>query len=103
MFEKLQVVMLLGSLCKGLFNGMVVRILSKIVSVSMEVNALLFIVDIFLYDVDVQQEEGFLVMVEVLVEQIRQVDGVVIVMLEYNYLVLGGLKNVIDWFFRLLD
>lgn len=45
--------MLLGSLCKGLFNGMVVCILLKIVLVSMEVNVLLFIVDIFLYDVDV--------------------------------------------------
>lgn len=103
MFEKLQVVTLLGSLRKGLFNGMVVRILSKIVSASMEVNALLFIVDIFLYDVDVQQEEGFLVTVEVLAEQIRQVDGVVIVTSEYNYSVSGGLKNVIDWFFRLSD
>lgn len=75
----------------------------KVVLVGMIVLLLFLIGDILLYDVDIQQEEGFLVSVEVLVEQICNVDGVVIVMLEYNYFVFGGLKNVIDWLFCLFE
>lgn len=103
MSEKLQVVTLLEGLCRGSFNGMVVRVLPKVTPTSMEVSVLPSIADTPLYDTDVQQEEGFPVMVEALAEQIRQVDGVVVVTPEYNYSVPGGLKNATGWLSRLPD
>lgn len=67
MLDILKVVMLFGSLCKGLFNGMVVCILFGIVLVGMDIFVLLLIGDILLYDVDMQEEEGFLQCVQEIV------------------------------------
>lgn len=101
MSDALKVVTLLGSLRKGSFNAMVARTLPKVAPAGMEVAPLPSIVDIPLYDADIQQEEGFPQSVEAIAAQIREADGVVIVTPEYNYSVPGGLKNAIDWLSRL--
>lgn len=101
MSDMLNVVTLLGSLRKGSYNGMIARTLPKIAPEGIQITALPSIGDFPLYDADLQQEEGFPQSVEVLAEQIRQADGLVIVTPEYNYSVPGGLKNAIDWLSRL--
>lgn len=91
---------LLGSLRKASFNGIVARALPGLAPAGVSILPLGSIGQLPIYDADIQAE-GFPPAVTAMADQIRAADGLVIVSPEYNYSIPGGLKNAIDWLSRL--
>jgi chromate reductase len=84
-----------GSLRKGSFNAMALRVAQGLVPAGMKID----IVDISafpLYNEDVRAQ-GFPPAVQTLRDQIAAADALLFVTPEYNYSMSGVLKNAIDW------
>lgn len=90
-----------GSLRTGSFNSALLRAAQAAAPEDMEIE-IESIADIPPYNADVQSA-GFPVVVDRLVDRIRQADGVLIATPEYNYSIPGVLKNAIDWVSRADD
>jgi chromate reductase len=91
-----------GSLRAASFNRSFLRLLQRVVpdGVSLDIAE---ISDIPLYNLDVEQTDGFPESVVRLREQVASADGIVIATPEYNFSVPGVLKNAIDWASRHAD
>ena len=84
-----------GSLRKGSFNRMALRVAQGLVPAGMKID----VADISAfqpYNEDVRQE-GFPPAVQTFRDQIAAADALLFVTPEYNYSVSGVLKNAIDW------
>jgi chromate reductase len=84
-----------GSLRKGSFNRMALRVAQELAPTGMTVE----VADISafpLYNEDVRQQ-GFPPAVQTLRDQIVAADALLFVTAEYNYSISGVLKNAIDW------
>ncbi len=96
----LTLAVMLGSLRKASFNGIVARALPGLAPDGVTMAPLGSIGALPIYDADIQAE-GFPAEVTAMADAIRAADGLVIVTPEYNYSIPGGLKNAIDWLSRL--
>lgn len=101
MTDKLDVLVICGSLRKGSYNGMLARSLPALAPAGMTLTPSPPISTMPLYNADVQNEGGFPAPVTALADAIRGAAGVIFVTPEYNYSVPGVLKNAIDWVSRL--
>lgn len=101
MSDDIKVLGIFGSLCSGFYNSVVLQEVIGLVLLGMSIE-LVDIFGILLYNEDVYVF-GFLFVVECFCEQICVVDVLLFVILEYNYLMVGVLKNVIDWVLWLLE
>jgi chromate reductase len=84
-----------GSLRKGSFNRMALRVAQELVPAGMKID----VADISafpLYNEDVRAQ-GFPPAVQTFRDQIAAADALLFVTPEYNYSVSGVLKNAIDW------
>jgi chromate reductase len=84
-----------GSLRKGSFNKMALRVAQELVPAGMKID----VADISafpLYNEDVRQQ-GFPPPVQTFRDQIAAADALLFVTPEYNYSMSGVLKNAIDW------
>lgn len=101
--NKLDVLVICGSLREGSYNAMLARALSELAPDEMTLRFAPSFEDFPLYNADTQQAEGFPPEVVAFGEAVREADGVVIVTPEYNFSIPGGLKNALDWASRLED
>lgn len=99
--SSLDIVGLCGSLRRGSFNHMALRLAGESMPPSMRLEVLEWR-EVPIYDGDVEAQ-GLPAPVAALRERIRRADGVLIVSPEYNFSMPGGLKNTIDWFSRGAD
>jgi chromate reductase len=91
-----------GSLRAGSFNTSLLRLVERV----LPANATLDVAeigDIPLYNLDVEQDEGFPEPVLRLRQQMAAADGLIISTPEYNFSIPGVLKNAIDWASRHAD
>ncbi|BBK29389.1 chromate reductase [Stella humosa] len=91
---------MLGSLRKASFNGIVARALPGLAPADVTIQPLASVGALPIYDADIQAE-GFPAEVTAMADAVRAADGVIIISPEYNYSIPGGLKNAIDWLSRL--
>ncbi|MEI7804607.1 MAG: NADPH-dependent FMN reductase [Hyphomicrobiales bacterium] len=102
MVDKLNVIVICGSLRKGSFNASVARALPALAPPEMTIKPAPGYDKFPLYNADMQAA-GNPPEVIAWVEAIRATDGVVIVSAEYNWSIPGPLKNAIDWASRVKD
>jgi len=103
MVDKLNVLVICGSLRKGSFNAALARALPALAPEGMKLITAPTIGAFPLYNADVQDTSGFPAPVEELAAAIRAADGVLFVTPEYNWSMPGVLKNAIDWLSRMKD
>ena len=96
----LTLVVLLGSLRQGAYNGIIADTLPEVAPSDVTIRRLPSIREVPLYDEDDQTQNGIPAVITEMADAIRQADGLVIVTPEYNYSIPGGLKNAIDWLSR---
>jgi chromate reductase len=102
MTDKLNVIVMCGSLRKGSFNAALARQLPKLAPEGLSIKAAPPIDTIPLYNSDVQ-DQGNPAPVVALVDAIRAADGVIIVSPEYNWSIPGTIKNAVDWVSKVKD
>jgi chromate reductase len=98
-----KILTLCGSVRAESYNAALLRALPGITSGELVFQAGPSVADVPIYDADLQRMSGLPVPINLLVNQIREADGVVIASPEYNYSVPGGLKNLLDWVSRAPD
>lgn len=103
MSDKLNVLVICGSLRKGSLNRMIGNTLPDLAPPQLTIVDAPPISGIPLYDADLQNEKGYPAEVTALGDAIRAADAVIFVSPEYNFSVPGVLKNAIDWVSRLPD
>src|SRR5471030_625549 len=103
MADKLNILVICGSLRKGSFNAALTRALPTLAPEGMKLITAPTIGAFPLYNADVQDASGFPSQVEELAAAIRAADGVLFVTPEYNWSMPGVLKNAIDWLSRMKD
>jgi len=103
MADKLNVIVIVGSLRKGSYNAALARQLAKWQPAGMNITAAPDWADLPIYNADDQNATGFPATATRLSDAIRAADGVIFVTPEYNYSIPGGLKNAIDWVSRMKD
>lgn len=86
-----------GSLRAGSYNR---KLLNEAVRAFGPANVLEGDIRLPLYDGDLEDAEGIPAAVELLCDQIRQADAIVIASPEYNKGIPGVLKNALDWISR---
>jgi chromate reductase len=101
MADKLNVLVICGSLRKGSYNASVARALPKLVPPNMTLKDAPPFGGFPLYNQDIKDVSGEPPEVIAWADAIRAADGVVIVSPEYNWTIPGGLKNAIDWVSRM--
>lgn len=101
--NRLDVVVICGSLREGSYNAMLARALPELAPESMTIRFAPSFESFPLYNADIQEREGFPPEVAAFGEALREADGVVIITPEYNFSIPGGLKNALDWVSRLKD
>jgi chromate reductase len=101
MADKLNVLVICGSLRKGSYNASVARALPKLAPPNMALKDAPPFGGFPLYNADVKEASGEPADVLAWADAIRAADGVVIVSPEYNWSIPGGLKNAIDWVSRM--
>jgi len=99
--KTLNVVSICGSLRKGSYNRMVLKLLPGYAPAGMKITEAPPFSEFPLYNADAQNATGFPAPVQKLAEAVRDADGVIFVSPEYNFSIPGGLKNAIDWVSRL--
>jgi chromate reductase len=103
MADKLNVLVICGSLRKGSYNAALTRALPALVPPEMNLITAPAFDTLPLYNADIQEASGFPGPAEELAAAIRAADGVLFVTPEYNWSMPGGLKNAIDWVSRMKD
>jgi chromate reductase len=101
--NRLDVVVICGSLRDGSYNAMVADALPQLAPDEMSIRLAPSFEDFPLYNADIQNEEGFPEPVIAFADAIRSADGIVVVSPEYNFSKPGGLKNALDWVSRVDD
>ncbi len=103
MADKLNVVVICGSLRKGSFNAALARELPALAPPEMTLTPAPAYAGFPLYNDDVRVASGAPADVEAWAAAIRAADGVIVVSPEYNWSIPGPLKNAIDWVSKLKD
>jgi chromate reductase len=103
MADKLNVLVICGSLRKGSFNAALARSLPKYAPEGLGLTPAPSWAKFPLYDADIQNSTGFPAEVNAFADAIRAADGIIIVTPEYNWSIPGGLKNAIDWVSRMKE
>ena len=103
MADKLNVLVICGSLRKGSFNAAIARALPGLAPPELALTAAPSFAGFPIYNDDARIASGVPADVEAWASAIRSADGVIIVSPEYNWSIPGGLKNAIDWVSRLKD
>jgi chromate reductase len=103
MADKLNILVICGSLRKGSFNAAVARALPALAPPEFSFTEAPSFAGFPVYNDDVRAASGAPANVEAWAAAIRAADGVIIVSPEYNWSVPGGLKNAIDWVSKLKD
>jgi chromate reductase len=98
--KTLNVISICGSLRKGSYNRMVMKLLPGYAPAGMRIAEAPPFTEFPLYDADLQGSSGFPEPVQKLADAVRAADGVIFVTPEYNFSIPGGLKNAIDWVSR---
>ncbi len=101
MNTRLNLLSICGSLRHGSYNAAIERTLPGLAPAGVGVQHAPWLGDFPLYNMDVQQDDGFPEPAKRLGDLIRRADGVIFVTPEYNYSLPGVLKNAIDWVSRL--
>jgi chromate reductase, NAD(P)H dehydrogenase (quinone) len=97
MADKLNVLVICGSLRKGSFNASVARALPALAPPELSFTTAASFGKFPIYNADDQTATGIPADVKAWCDAIRAADGVVIVSPEYNWSIPAGLKNAIDW------
>ena len=97
MADKLNVLVICGSLRKGSFNASVARALPALAPPEMALTPAASFGKFPIYNADDQTATGIPADVAAWCDAIRKADAVIIVSPEYNWSIPGGLKNAIDW------
>jgi chromate reductase len=97
MAEKLNVLVIVGSLRKGSFNAAVARALPALAPPDMVLTTASSFGKFPIYNADDQTATGIPAEVVAWCDAIRKADGVIVVSPEYNWSIPAGLKNAIDW------
>jgi chromate reductase len=103
MADKLNVLVICGSLRKGSFNASVARTLPSLAPPEFSLTSAPSFANFPIYNADVHNASGVPADVEAWAAAIRAADAVIIVSPEYNWSIPGGLKNAIDWVSRLKE
>lgn len=103
MADKINVLVICGSLRKKSFNAALARQLPEMAPPEMTLTPAPPFDSFPLYNQDAQDSDGFPAEVTALADAIRAADGVLFVTPEYNWSMPGGLKNAIDWVSRIKD
>lgn len=103
MAEKLNVLVICGSLRKGSYNAALARALPELAPEGMTLTAAPPFETFPFYNSDLQNTAGFPAPVEDFAAAVRAADGVIIVTPEYNWTIPGALKNALDWVSRMKD
>lgn len=98
--NKLDVVVIVGSLREGSYNAMVAEALPELAPDEMSIRLAPSFEDFPLYNADIQNSSGFPAPVMEFADAIRAADGIIVVSPEYNFSIPGGLKNALDWVSR---
>lgn len=101
--NKLDVVVICGSLREGSYNAMVARALPELAPDEMTIRFAPSFEDFPIYNADIQNSSGFPPEVREFADAVREADGIVVVTPEYNFSIPGGLKNAFDWVSRVDD
>jgi chromate reductase, NAD(P)H dehydrogenase (quinone) len=103
MADKLNVLVICGSLRKGSFNASVARTLPSLAPPEFSLKTAPSFANFPIYNADVHDASGVPADVEAWAAAIRAADAVIIVSPEYNWSIPGGLKNAIDWVSRMKE
>ena len=103
MADKLNVLVICGSLRKKSYNAALARALPELTPPEMNLVPAPGIEAFPLYNADIQETSGFPPPTVDLAEAMRKADGVLFVTPEYNWSMPGVLKNAIDWVSRMKD
>ena len=103
MAEKLNVLVICGSLRKGSYNAALARALPALAPEGMKLTSAPPFDTFPFYNADMQDASGFPGVVEDFAAAVRSADGVIIVTPEYNWTIPGALKNALDWVSRMKD
>ncbi|MBI2714818.1 MAG: NAD(P)H-dependent oxidoreductase [Rhizobiales bacterium] len=103
MADKLNVLVICGSLRKGSYNASVARALPALAPPELALTPAASFAKFPIYNADDQTATGIPADVKAWCDAIRAADGVIIVSPEYNWSIPGGLKNAIDWASREKD
>jgi chromate reductase, NAD(P)H dehydrogenase (quinone) len=103
MADKLNILVICGSLRKGSYNAALTRALPALAPEGVNLITAPPIGTFPLYNADIQDASGFPGPAEDLAAAIRAADGVLFVTPEYNWSMPGVLKNAIDWLSRMKD
>jgi len=101
--DKLDMLVICGSLRKGSYNAALARMLPKLAPGSMAFRPAPPFDDFPHYNFDIQNSTGFPAGVTAFADAIRSADAIIIVSPEYNWSIPGALKNAIDWVSRMKD
>lgn len=96
MADTLKIFAICGSLRKGSFNRLALKVVAENLPAGMTLDQYDRLAEIPPYNEDVRQQ-GFPPVVEDLRQRIKAADGLLFVTPEYNYSMPGVLKNAIDW------
>jgi chromate reductase len=103
MADKLNIVVICGSLREGSFNAALARALPALAPPDMTLTPAPSFAGFPPYNDDVRVKSGAPADVEAWASAIAAADGVIIVSPEYNWSIPGPLKNAIDWVSKLKD
>jgi chromate reductase len=103
MADKLNVLIICGSLRKKSYNAALTRALPELAPPELNLIMAPSIGGFPLYNADVQEGSGFPAPANELAAAIKAADGVLFVTPEYNWSMPGVLKNAIDWVSRMPD
>jgi chromate reductase len=101
--DKLDTLVICGSLRKGSYNAALARQLSNWTPAGLALRHASSFEKFPIYNFDVQQSPGFPPEIRAWADEIRSADAIIIVSPEYNWSIPGGLKNAIDWVSRMKD
>jgi chromate reductase len=101
MTDRLNILVICGSLRKGSYNAALARALPELAPAGMTFTDAPSYDALPMYNTDIQETSGFPPGAEDLAAAIRAADGVIIVSPEYNWTIPGALKNALDWVSRM--
>jgi chromate reductase len=101
--QKLDTLVICGSLRKGSFNAALARQLPGWAPPGLALRSAPPFEKFPIYNFDIQSSTGFPADVNAWADAVRSADAVIVVSPEYNFSIPGGLKNAIDWVSRLKE